>query len=403
MTALAGWRIAVATTEFPSASQTFVHDHVAALVGRGAHVDVAATRRGSGDHAGPARVAHVGHVPPTPSARLAAAWHSAGLRVLPRIPVLKRLNHAPQGEGFGPFANALPFLRHASDYRIVHCHFGNRALQLLPLYDHGLLRAPLVVTFHGYDLQGYLQERSAAVYRPLFERARSLIATGPYMRELLLSVGAPAGRITTIANGVRTDLIRCAPRAALVSGEPLRLLTVGRLVEKKGIAFGLDAAADLVRGGVALRYTIIGDGPLKRVLAERARDLGIAAHVQFLGSQSHSAVLQHMQEAHLLLSPGVVAATGDVETQGVALLEAMASGLPLVATAVGGVVHTVPEGTGMLVPPGDVAALAAAVRSLLAEPARREALARAGRIQAEQVYDQRRNFDRLAGHYEALQ
>lgn len=399
-------RVAVATTEFPSASQTFVADHIDALRRGGLTVDVFPSRSGNGPIA-PELAPRVRHRADTilRSRRdvLLALWAWGGVGAIRRLSALRRLAHMDCSRRFENLVLALPYLRHAASYRIVHCHFGNRALQLLPLFTSGVLCAPLVVTFHGYDLQGFLRRQPTDIYQPLFECARSLVATGPYMRELLLSLGAPAERIFVLPNGVRTDLIRFQPPQPPLPGAPLQLLTVGRLVEKKGIRFGLEAVAILRARGLLAQYTVVGEGELRADLEQQVQTLGIAGCVSFIGAQPHNRVLDLYARSHVLLAPGVVAATGDVETQGVALLEAQAAGLPVIATRVGGVPYTIaPANAAMLVQPGDAAGLAAAVDQLIAAPGQWLERTMAAREHVVAGYEQEKVMDRLLQHYREL-
>src|SRR5690606_9503856 len=115
-------------------------------------------------------------------------------------------------------------------------------------------------------------------------------------------------------------------------GKKFRILTVGRLVEKKGYAYSLAAVALLKAAGVDFVYNIIGDGPLMEDMVKRARELGISSQVVFHGAMMQAHVKDYYQDSDVFMLPSVTAPNGDTEGQGLVLQEAQAIGLPVVAT-----------------------------------------------------------------------
>jgi glycosyltransferase involved in cell wall biosynthesis len=169
--------------------------------------------------------------------------------------------------------------------------------------------------------------------------------------------------------GVNVDRIRQS--AAGVEREPNRLVFAGRLVEKKGAAILLEALAGL--GGIDWQLDLVGDGPLRRELEQRAAPLG--GRVNFSGQLTSEELARTMARAAVVVVPSVPAASGDQDGLPVVLLEAMTLGCAVVASKLPGLDEALTDGeTGVLVPPGDAGALRAALRDLLADPKRRKKL-----------------------------
>jgi colanic acid/amylovoran biosynthesis glycosyltransferase len=177
------------------------------------------------------------------------------------------------------------------------------------------------------------------------------------------------------------------------SGGPLRVLVPARLVEKKGHVHLLDAAGLLRARGVEVQVDLAGDGPLEPLLRGRAAQLGLDG-VAFLGHVSHDELLDRMASGRwdAVVLSSVVTESGELEGIPVALVEAMACGLPVIGTATGGIPELLDGDAGLLVSPGDPEALANAVERLAGHPALRAELAGRGRARVEEGF----SADRVA-------
>jgi phosphatidyl-myo-inositol dimannoside synthase len=145
---------------------------------------------------------------------------------------------------------------------------------------------------------------------------------------------------------------------------------VGRLVPKKGLEHLLDALHQLRQAGVSFSAEIVGHGPLAGTLAEKTRTLGLDDRVHFAGPVSHDSLADHYQRAAIAVFPFVEAADGDQEGFGLVMVEAMGCGCAVIASDLPAVRDVIQNGeTGILVPPGDSRALAAAIRDALEDPA----------------------------------
>lgn len=264
-------------------------------------------------------------------------------------------------------------------YDVVHVHWlvPSAALVADVVSAHGV---PLVVSLHGSDV--FLAER----LRPArWLAAAALAAAGAVtacsgdLRRRALALGAPAGRTTTVPYGVDAEAFAVEPeplraRLGLAPGT-LLVVAVGRLVEKKGFATLVEAAAAL---GTRVHVAIAGGGDLGDAL--RAQAGARRAPVTLLGPLERPAVAAALAAADVVAVPSVVDAAGNVDGLPNVLLEALAAGRAVVASRVAGIPEVVDDGTtGLLVPPGDAPALAAALERLAADPALRARLGASGR------------------------
>jgi glycogen(starch) synthase len=276
-------------------------------------------------------------------------------------------------------APLLPGLAATAD--LIHVHLGED-LAVVPL---GLLasrrrRPPLVLTVHcslRHTLQASgarglaLSSVGAALEVVGERRADAVIALTPRLADLLVAGGLDPDRVHVIPSGV--DLRRFThrlPDPAPDLPRP-RVLFVGRLAAQKGVATLLDAVP-LLRGNATV--VLVGDGPQRRALERQAGRLG-PDRVRFQGFVAHTEVPAWLAAADVLVLPSIYEELGSV------LLEAMAAGLPVVASAVGGIPDALGD-AGRLVPPRDPAALAAAVDELLDHPALAAQLGDAARRRA---------------------
>lgn len=413
-------QIAVLTSEFPSVSETFVLQHVADLVERGHEVDVFPQRGADGPLHPEVRAQDLlarrflpPPMPPGRGRRLADAARLALEHPGPdRWALLRSLapwRFGRQGLSLSLLYRQVPLLarrrgRGAQDgraYDVVHGHHGPVGLEAAHLQRLGVLRGPLVTSFHGHDVNVAPKAGGTRMYAPLLRRASLLLVSSEFVRARLLALGAPAERVRRQPVGIRPgDFTPARPEHA---PDELRLLSVGRLVEVKGFAVALRAVARLAPAHPRLRYVLIGDGPLRPALEAQARRLGIASRVRFAGALPHDAVRRELARAHLYCQPSVRGADGAEEGQGLAVIEAQASGLPAVASRSGGLPESVRDGdTGLLVAPGDDGALARALGTLAADAGRRAALGRAARRFATREFDRATLTDRLLAHYAAV-
>jgi colanic acid/amylovoran biosynthesis glycosyltransferase len=250
----------------------------------------------------------------------------------------------------------------------------------------------LYVHVHGFDVSVYLpQPLWVNRYRELFTHASGIIAPSRFLADKLAAIGCPTEKLHVSPNGV--DPERFQPGAP---GDPFRLLAVGRFVEKKAPHLTIRAFADVLARFPEARLDMIGDGPLAETCLALVRESGLSEKVRLLGVQSPGQVANAMREASLFVQHSVTTANGDTEGLPVAILEAMASALPVVATRHSGIPEAIVDGaTGILVDEYDVFGMTQAIISLLANPTRAKAMGEAGRQRVLAHFTQTQTRDRL--------
>lgn len=226
----------------------------------------------------------------------------------------------------------------------VHAHFASLAARTA-MVASALTGIPYTVTTHAKDL--FHEDVDRVLLREVLGRAANVIAISDYNRRFLLDLEpALAGTVRLVRNGL--DLSRFSYRDPVAPRTPLRVLAVGRLVEKKGFDHLLRAVALLRSEGMQCTVRLVGDGELAQPLAALVDELGLGGSVELLGPRSQAELVEELDRADVLAAPCVVGADGNADGLPTVILEAMASGLPVVATDVTGIPEAVGEGTGVL-------------------------------------------------------
>ncbi len=237
---------------------------------------------------------------------------------------------------------------------VLHAHTLEAAIAAVVLGR--LHRIPVVVSEHwsGFPL-GTLTPWQRVLARGVFEAADAVCPVSQSLRRAIEPY-APGARMQVVGNVVDTSLFAPPADGRPAPDGPVRLLAVALLSDKKGLAVLLDALARRAAAGRSpVALDIVGDGPERSALDARARELGLDGTVRFHGLESRNAVARRMAESDLFVLPSYV------ETFGVALVEALAAGLPVVATDVGVAGEVIDERAGVVVPAGDAEALAAGI------------------------------------------
>jgi colanic acid/amylovoran biosynthesis glycosyltransferase len=277
---------------------------------------------------------------------------------------------------------------------LLHIHFGWTAAAV----DVARLGVPALVSFHGSDVNAWPHRDPAnlTAYGELFASVHRFTAVSDLLADRLRRLGF-TGSIEVIPAGVRLD--RFVFRPPNEHPRDPRLLFVGRLVSCKGLDTLIAALPYILEGSPRVELDAIGDGDLRPEAERLAGELGVTRHVRFHGVQSHAQVAQAMRDADVLVVPSRRSSDGEEEGSPVAPKEALATGVPVVATAVGGIPDIIaPDYRHELVAPNDPQALGEQVLRVLEAPHEWGERARVGRAWVEEKFDSRQ----LAGKIEAL-
>jgi len=382
-------RIGYVVGAYPSRSETFIEREIAALEARGVAVELFPLWRLRGQ-AAPTRPVHWcrGLHVRAQCAHLVAnvRWQWRFLMRLlsegrPAVQALARLSAA---FAMGDRMRRLGVER-------VHAHFGN-APSTAGWVAATVARVPFSFAVHARDVfaEGhFLAEKARAADR--------IVACNSAVAERTAERvdAADRAKIVLVPHGL--PLERCLFRAELPGGEAL-VLGVGRLVEKKGFGHLVRAMAQLRRKGARARCWLIGDGPERKALRRAIAELGLADAVELKGWLPQEEVRAALWDASVLAVPSVVARDGDMDGLPNVALEAAATGVPIVATRVGGIGDLVRDGdTGLTAKAGDAAGLATKIAEVLAHPDRAMARARRARELAEERFEQGKTTDLLLG------
>lgn len=392
-------RIAVILGGFPKLSETFILRQLTGLADLGHEIDIYA-RRNPREAAVQPDVQRYGFLARTryyevPAGRLARATRALTTFVgaFPRHPVamLRCLNLARYRSVYALLNNvifAAPFLDRR--YDVIYCFWGGNGMDFIVLKD--LFPATRFVNRFGGDDYALGDELGADALALLRERADAFIVqTDCYGRATLRRYGFDDAKIATYRHVIAVGDIPFRERR--FDGERLRIVTVARLVDKKGLDHGIRAVAALQARNPHLRveYRIVGDGPLAGRLADLVQELKAGEVIELLGAKTTPEVMRWIGESDVFLLPSLM------EQAGYVLLEAQATGIPVVATRVGGVPEMVREGrSAILVGAGDAAALTTALQRLADHPEDWPAMGREGRAHVEAHHDVERLKPRLA-------
>ncbi|MGF5398173.1 glycosyltransferase [Klebsiella pneumoniae] len=214
---------------------------------------------------------------------------------------------------------------------VIIAHFGHCGVLANAIRNIGLINGKLLTVFHGYDISTIsLLKKYKILYKNLFSQGEYFLPISNLWRDKLISMGCDKDKISVIRMGIKIDEFKYEFHARDQS--TLNIISVCRLTEKKGLVYAIDACNALKNKGCKFKYKIIGYGELENVLAEKIKALGLQDYVYLLGFQPQSVVKTALAESNVFLLPSVTASNGDMEGIPVALMEAMASGLPVIST-----------------------------------------------------------------------
>lgn len=283
----------------------------------------------------------------------------------------------------------------ARGVRHVHCHFANHPA-LAGLVIQRLAGIPFSFTAHGSDLHRDRRGLRAKVTRSAF-----VAAVSAYNRDVILDECGQdfRSKVPVIHCGVDTAAFVVRPRTVGRDGV-LKILSVGTLHEVKGQAVLIDALASIAHRDVQFSCRLIGEGPDRRALADQIARHGLEHRVSLDGARNSLAVAAAMREADVFVAPSVPSRDGRREGIPVVIMEAMASGLPVVASDLSGIPEIVDDGvTGRLTPPGDIEAIARALVELASDPALRDRFGREGRLRVEREFDVNASAEQLVQRF----
>lgn len=288
--------------------------------------------------------------------------------------------------------------RHAD---LMHVYFGHTGVHLLPFIRNW--PRPSLVSFHGMDIM--LRNDEPGYNERLRELLRVLplvLARSESLADRLAALGCDRSKIRINRTGIPMDGFPALTRRPPAGGT-WRIVQASRFIEKKGLFDTLEAFAIFRAQYPAAELVFAGEGPLEKPLRERAAALGLGSAVRFPGFCRQTDLARIFSESHIFIHPSQTTAKGDQEGVPNAMLEAMATGLPVVATLHGGIPEAVTSREdGILVPERDIPALAQALLELAGDPSLYTTLSTHAAASVREKFEQSRSISRLEDCYREL-
>jgi colanic acid/amylovoran biosynthesis glycosyltransferase len=404
-------KIAFIVDRFPAITETFILNQITGLMKRGHQVDIYAHYLDHTEllHSDIEKynllkdVRYTGEIPDNYIVRIFIAlnWIVRNFHKNP-MAILQTLNLVK----YGRLAASLRFLYFAMrfidtpKYDIIHCQFGMHGIEGMKLREAGIIQGKLITSFRGYDISWYLQRFGKDVYRKLFLQGDFFLTNCNYFRNRVIQLGCNPTKIIVHGSGVDTQRFRFKPRHR-DNNEKIQLITVGRLIEKKGIEYAIKAAYQISEKHPNLEYLIIGDGEQREYLQNLINQLKISDKVQLLGWQTQQEVIQHLDKSHIFIAPSVTAADGNQDAPVNTLKEAMLMGLPVIGTNHGGIPELIQDGvSGFIVPERNESAIAHSLEYLISHPETWLNMGKAGCKFVKNNYDTEKLNDELVEIYQ---
>jgi colanic acid/amylovoran biosynthesis glycosyltransferase len=298
------------------------------------------------------------------------------------------------------YGNAIPSLR---KYDIVYCQFGPQGRKLVVKRINEKSQAKIVTCFRGFDITRYCKgSRKRYIYRRLFAHGDAFFPVCEHFKDLLINQKCPKQKIYVHYSALELDKFTFTKRSLPID-RPLQILTIGRLVEKKGIEYSIKAVAQFIKKHPNTQYTIIGSGNLKEKLEQLIDDLGMYDYIKLVGSMKHDQVIEQLNKSDIFILSSVTAKDGNTEGIPNAAKEAMASGLPTIITDHAGnkelIEHKI---SGLIVPERDVDALCNSLNWLIQNENKWDSIIDNARTKVEALFDVNDAINRLEKHFYRL-
>ncbi|QLO42232.1 colanic acid biosynthesis glycosyltransferase WcaL [Citrobacter freundii] len=353
--------------KFPLSSETFVLNQITAFIDMGYDVEIVALHKGDLENTHAAyeayRLADKTHwlldEPQGKRAKLqyrgAAAWQG-----ITRAATWKALNISRYGEEARNLilAAICGLTRKTFHADVFIAHFGPAGVTAAKLRELGVISGKIATVFHGIDISHReVLARYTPEYQTLFQCGDLMLPISHLWAGRLKNMGCPPQKIAVSRMGI--DMTRFTPRDVKAPGETLEILSVARLTEKKGLHVAIEACRQLKAQGVAFQYRILGIGPWERRLRTLIEQYQLDDVIEMPGFMPSHQVKAMLEQADVFLLPSITGADGDMEGIPVALMEAMAVGIPVVSTVHSGIPELVESGkSGWLAPENDAQSLA---------------------------------------------
>jgi len=279
---------------------------------------------------------------------------------------------------------------------ILHIYFGHIGVHLLPLIE--ICPVPVVLSFHGADVRVDMESSAhRKAMQQVLSKVNLVLARSESLMEGLIELGCPKEKIRLHRTGIPLEDLPFTERK-LPPDASWKLVQACRLIPKKGLRTSIRAYAEFLKSFPKASFCIAGEGPMLGELRQYCDELGVK--VEFPGFLSQQALRQRYLDSHLFLHPSQIGEDGNQEGVPNAMLEAMATGMPVLATHHGGIPEAVQNGvSGILVEEGDWEGLVRGMLELVNNPTAYQAMSHAAHEAVVEKFEQKNQIRALEGYY----
>lgn len=391
-------KIAFVLFEFPKLSETFILNQIEGLIDKGHEVRIIAANKpdNNEEHKIVKEYNLVGKTryinPPTTYREAALDTPSSILKATKKtnslLDVLKLFKHFK----LAPLKIKALSTYEMGDFDVIHYHFGTAAKRYIHLSEYS--DAKIVTSFYGYDASQAPKRKGFEGYEDVFQKSDTITALSQDMSSKLQNLGCLSEKIEKVPLCIDTS--KFEPKET--ENKIPKILTVARFTEKKGLKYAVKALSQIEHD---FEYHLVGDGELREDIENQIDEEGLEDQVIFHGWMTNEEVKEKMQESDIFLLPSATASNGDEEGTPTVLLEAQATGLPVVSTYHAGIPEIVEDReTGSLSEEKDVEDLKQNLKSLIDDSDKRKNMGVKGRKYIEQNHSIEKISQRLENIYE---
>lgn len=279
------------------------------------------------------------------------------------------------------------FPENLNHFDVIICQYGELGNTFAELKKEGKFTSKLVTFFRGEDITG-TSKATTQNYKLLFEQGDLFLPICNYFEYKLILLGCPQEKICVVPSGVDCDIFQKYSKGYRKKSEDIKILSVGRLITKKGLRYAIEAISLLKKEYPNVKYIIVGNGPLKEKLSTLVKELKLTKNVAFLGYKTAKEIAQLMAESDIVVVPSVTSVGGNQDAPVNVLKEAMAVGVPVISTFHGGIPELVDNDvSGFLVPEANAFYIYKRIKQLIEEPDLRELFIKNGKKKVKEKYD----------------
>lgn len=397
--------------EFPKMTETFILNQIIGLINEGYDLKIIALNK-SKDNSIPQEVIDYKLLEKTEYINVPRNKKIRALKALrlflqnfPFYPVktLKSLNFIKYSKvalTLNPFYVNMFFLNLKEDFDIIHCHFGQRGIYGANLKEIGI-KGKLVTSFYGGDLSYFIKQTSKNIYNPLIKNGDLFLPLCGNFENCLLNLGFSKEKIKVHHIGI--NLKKFNDIKPNFSKKEATILTIARMVEKKGHKYLIEALPSIIKNKKNVKCIFVGSGELKESLVKLAKDLNVDRYIEFRDNVNSDKLPELYSKASIYVLPSNTTLDGDSEGTPASIVEACASGLPVVSTYHAGIPEIVIDKiSGLLVPEKNAEKIAEKIIYLINNPKIMKKMGESGRKFVSKEYDAQIQSKKLMGYYEDL-